>query len=399
MSARILVVDDLPVNIRVLEAKLTAEYFDVITASDGGSALDLVQSENPDIVLLDVMMPGMDGIEVCERLKADPSTAHIPVVMVSSLSEVGDRVHGLQAGADDFLTKPVNDIALFARVKSLVRVKTMLDELRLREQTGNALGVIGTGAEGAEADSSGGRILVVADSDNRTKLVCRTLEAEHRVTAENRGEEALRLSLSSEFELAIVSLDLSNYGGLRFCSQLRSTEQTRQVPILILVEEDAVSDLARGLELGVNDYLIAPIDSNELLARTRTQIRQKRYQDRLRDSFRKSVTMAVTDCLTGLHNRRYFDSHLANLLHRSGLSGKPVSLFMLDIDHFKEVNDAHGHAVGDEVLREFAARIARSVRGLDLAARYGGEEFIVAMPDTDFETASPNTSRKGTAEL
>src|SRR3546814_2951801 len=132
MTARILVVDDIPANVKLLEVKLTAEYFDVVTASDGPSALDRAHSDAPDLILADVMMPGMDGFELCRRLKADPETSHIPLVMVTALSDVSDRVRGLEAGADDFLTKPVNDIALFARVRSLARLKQMMDELRLR---------------------------------------------------------------------------------------------------------------------------------------------------------------------------------------------------------------------------------------------------------------------------
>ena len=134
MSARILVVDDVEVNVRLLEAKLSSEYFTVLTASSGAEALRLARAEHPDIILLDVMMPEMDGFEVCTRLKADANTADIPVVMVTALSEVSDRVHGLQSGADDFLTKPVNDVALFARVRSLVRLKRMMEEWRLREE-------------------------------------------------------------------------------------------------------------------------------------------------------------------------------------------------------------------------------------------------------------------------
>ena len=134
MAARILVVDDIPANVRLLEAKLMAEYFEVITASDGQTALDVAAKEMPDIILLDVMMPGMDGYEVCSRIKNDPKMRHIPVVMVTALSEVSDRVRGLEVGADDFLTKPLNDVALFARVRSLVRLKMMTDELRVRQE-------------------------------------------------------------------------------------------------------------------------------------------------------------------------------------------------------------------------------------------------------------------------
>lgn len=105
MTARVLVVDDIPANVKLLEARLLAEYFDVVTAEDGFKALAICDEEQVDIILLDIMMPGMDGFEVCERLKANPKTAHIPVVMVTALDQPSDRVRGLKAGADDFLTK------------------------------------------------------------------------------------------------------------------------------------------------------------------------------------------------------------------------------------------------------------------------------------------------------
>ena len=132
MTARVLVVDDIPANVTILEAKLNAEYFDVSTAQSGAEALEAVKRERPDIILLDVMMPGMDGCEVCRRIKDDPASLHIPIVMVTVLDEPAARLQALQAGADDFLTKPVDDVALFARVRSLVRLKMLSDELRLR---------------------------------------------------------------------------------------------------------------------------------------------------------------------------------------------------------------------------------------------------------------------------
>ena len=142
MSARVLVVDDILPNVKLLEAKLSSAYFEVITALNGVDALELAEKQGPDIILLDVMMPGMDGFEVCEKLKENPKTAHIPVVMVTALTDATDRVRGLEAGADDFLSKPVNDTALMARVKSLVRLKMTIDEWRIRETTANQFGVL-----------------------------------------------------------------------------------------------------------------------------------------------------------------------------------------------------------------------------------------------------------------
>jgi len=148
-------------NVKLLAAKLAREYFDVITAYNGVQALELVRRESPDIVLLDVMMPGMDGFEVCQRIRSDPLTMHIPIVMVTALSDVADRVRGLEAGADDFLTKPVNDIALFARVRSLVRLKMIMDEWRLRETTSGQFGVLSSSISVQNESVQSARVLVL----------------------------------------------------------------------------------------------------------------------------------------------------------------------------------------------------------------------------------------------
>lgn len=388
MSARVLVVDDVMPNVKLLAAKLTREYFDVITAFNGQEALELVKKEMPDIVLLDVMMPGMDGFEVCQRIRSDPATMHIPVVMVTALSDVADRVRGLEAGADDFLTKPVNDIALFARVRSLVRLKMMMDEWRLRETTSGQLGVFNSEATllGESVDCA--KVLVLEDSPVDLAKISDTIRRDGGVvTATVTTAQALEQAHADDFELVVISLTLASEDGLRLCSQLRSHERTRQIPILLMVDEGDMQRVAKGLELGANDYVIKPIDRNELHARMRTQVRRKRYQDRLRANYEQSLSLALTDSLTGIANRRYVYSHLPRLLDRAIDGNKPVSILMFDIDHFKRVNDSYGHDVGDEVLREVAERVSRNQRNFDLVARLGGEEFVVVMPDTDGESA------------
>ncbi len=386
MTARILVVDDVLPNVKLLEAKLSREYYDVLTAMNGADALEIVEREAPDIVLLDVMMPGMDGFEVCEKIKANPNLAHIPVVMVTALSDTADRVRGLEAGADDFLTKPVNDIALFARVRSLIRLKIMMDELRLREATSNSFGV--SDSDSTEIEAQPGRILIIEDRDIYARNISNALESGHTVNLAPSADEAIAAAKQGELDLIIVSLSLQEADGLRLVSHLRSMEESRQIPILILVDDtpDQMERLVRGLDMGVNDYLIRPLDQNELLARCRTQLRRKSYEDRLRAKYHMSLTLAVTDPLTGLYNRRYLESHLENLMERAAQDEKPIGLMALDIDHFKNVNDTYGHAAGDEVLKEFATRVKRCVRFIDLAARMGGEEFVVIMPDSTRDT-------------
>ncbi|MEI6984609.1 MAG: PleD family two-component system response regulator [Rhodospirillaceae bacterium] len=388
MSARVLVVDDVIPNVKLLAAKLTREYFEVLTAYNGQQALDLVKKESPDIVLLDVMMPGMDGYEVCQRIRSDPQTMHIPIVMVTALSDISDRVRGLEAGADDFLTKPVNDIALFARVRSLVRLKMMMDEWRMRESTSGHFGVLNSGVNISSESTEKARVLVLEDSVHDLDKILDTLKRDGGdVYTALTGAEALDRTLFEEFELVIVSLTLLHEDGLRLCSQLRSNERTRQVPILLMVDDGDMNRVAKGLELGANDYVIKPIDRNELHARVRTQVRRKRFQDRLRANYEQSLSLALIDSLTGVFNRRYVSAHLPRLLDRAADSNKAVSVLIFDIDHFKLVNDTYGHDIGDEVLCEIAVRTNRHLRSFDLVARFGGEEFVVILPDTDGEAA------------
>jgi two-component system cell cycle response regulator len=388
MTARVLVVDDVPANVKLLEARLSAEYFDVITATNGRDALAICERAECDIVLLDVMMPGMDGFEVCERLKRNPATHHIPVVIVTALDQPSDRVRGLEVGADDFLTKPVSDVALIARVRSLGRLKMMTDELRMRAVTSKEIGIESPEREAVAETGRNGHILLIDDRAASYERIAAMLKGEHGVDVEADPNEALFHAAEGNYDLLIVSLGLENFDGLRLCSQVRSLERTRNIPILAIAEGDNNVRLVRGLEIGVNDYLQRPIDKNELLARVRTQIRKKRYTERLRDNVQLSIEMAITDPLTGLYNRRYMESHIGTLLEQAATRGKPLTVLILDIDYFKAINDTHGHDAGDDVLREFAIRIRKSIRGIDLACRYGGEEFVVVMPETDLAVAT-----------
>ncbi len=388
MTARVLVVDDVPANVKLLEAKLSAEYYEVLTAVNGQQALEVAEAELPDIILLDVMMPVMDGFTACRKLKENARLRHIPVIMITALDQPSDRVQGLTSGADDFISKPIKNNPLFPRVRSLIRLKMMTDELRARDITGQNLGL--ENVPGWE-DANGflGRILIIDDQARSSARVSSALiEAGHSTQVVDDAAEALLLSKGGAFDLIIVSLSLRNYDGLRLCSQFRTAEETRTVPLLIIVEDPEDSRLARGLDMGINDYLVRPIESNELFARVRTQLRWHRYEEKLRHNLHISLQMAVTDALTGLHNRRYMETHLQILTERAKKEDRPLSLLMVDIDFFKNINDAYGHDAGDQILKQFATGISRNIRGIDLACRFGGEEFVVIMPETDMAIAS-----------
>lgn len=388
MSARVLVVDDIAPNVKLLEAKLTSEYYEVITATSGPQALERVANDMPDIVLLDVMMPGMDGFEVCRHIKANPKTAHVPVIMVTALTDATDRVRGLEAGADDFLSKPVNDVALMARVRSLVRLKMTVDEWRARETTANTLGVTGESAEIMTQATEKANILIVEDQAFEAHKCQEAMSRDqHKIYTVVGGMAALERASVTDCDLIVVSLNLVKEDGLRLCSHLRSNERTRAVPILMIGQEADLPRIARGLEIGANDYILRPIDRNELLARVRTQIRRKRFQEKLKANYEVNLSMALTDTLTGLYNRRYLNVHLEKILRTTGELRKPISVLVFDLDKFKSINDTYGHGVGDEVLKTFSDRLKTRMRGFDLLARTGGEEFVAVLVDVSFERA------------
>jgi two-component system cell cycle response regulator len=393
MTARILVVDDIPANVRLLEVRLLAEYFEVLSASNGPDAIETCENGKVDVVLLDVMMPDMDGFEVCKRLKGDPATSHIPVVMITALDQISDRVRGLEAGADDFLTKPVNDLQLMTRVKSLVRLKSLTDELRLRASTTRNIGIEELLNRDFATEDAKPRVLLIDERRSSVERIRKMLRDSAELDVATDPNVGFFQAAETPYECVLVSTAFSNFDALRLCSQLRSLDRTRFLPIMLLADEGDESRILRGLELGINDYLIRPIDQQELTARLRTQVRRKRYNDQLRASVAQTIEMAVIDGLTGLHNRRYLDSHLQTLFDRAVARRRPLSVMITDLDRFKSINDTYGHDGGDDVLREFAKRLRKNVRGIDLACRFGGEEFVVVMPDTDGAVAEKVAER------
>ncbi|MEZ5954565.1 MAG: PleD family two-component system response regulator [Hyphomonas sp.] len=399
MSARILVVDDIEANRRVLKAKLEAQYYTVLEAENGAQALEIARTKHPDILLLDVMMPGMDGYEVCRRLKADPATSFIPVVMVTALSDTEDRVRGLSVGAEDFLSKPVDDFALMSRVGALMRYNAVASELRQRQARGLGIGAIDE-LNKEEADRPA-RIFIVDDNPRASSRLASVLrEAGH--TAVTLLEAGSMADLSSQgVDILILSVTSKTFDALKICAHFKVSAATRAISILLICDPDDRVRAAKGLEIGASDVILTPVDKQELLARVRTQARRSRYIEMLRQRVDKGLELSVIDQLTGLYNRRYMMSQLHQLMQRSVMGGKPVSVLMADIDHFKSVNDSFGHDAGDEVLQEVAHRLQENVRPMDIVCRPGGEEFLVIMPDTpgDLACAAAERIRRAVAAI
>jgi len=376
MTARVLVVDDSAANRKLLEARLQDEYFEVVGAASGAEAITLAQRWSPDIILLDVLMPVMDGFEACRRLKAQPATAHIPVVMVTSLNDQHERVRGLDAGADDFLVKPVDQATLFARLRALLRVKQVLDAWRLRAETVRDLGFEPPSAP--PEDFEGAKVLLLSDNAAEAAALSAALATDGMELEQYRDEKLVWARLQdpkAHYDLVLTSLPMPEGDPLRLASRLRAEAETRDLPLMLIADEEQRDLVLRAFELGASDHVLRPINEQELRARVRNQVRRRRYQLRLRAEFDRSLELAVTDALTGLRNRRYVFRHLESLLR----AGTACGVLMIDVDRFKPLNDYYGHAAGDAALREVAARLREHVRASDVVARYGGEEFLVVM--------------------
>lgn len=397
MTATILVVDDLEQNVKLLEAKLLSEYYTVLTANSGTSAIEILDTQSVDIILLDVMMPGMDGFETCKRIKANINTKHIPIVMVTALTDLEDRVKGLQAGADEFLTKPISDTALFARVKSLARTKNIIDELHLRNKINREFG---ESLPDIEDDFSKSKIILLDDDIVQAKNIKTYLQPITQfITLASIPEEIFNSS-EAACDLIIISCQIEQ-DALRVGVSLRSHPKFRNVVLMFLAQEEDMPIVIRSMDLGINDYFMYPVDKSELQARVRTQLRRKLYQDYLRKELEEKVNLSTKDGLTGVFNRRYFDIHIKQMSEKAKISNQKISLLILDMDFFKLVNDNYGHQSGDKVLQSLCEILKQSVRVTDLIARYGGEEFAVLFSNMELDSAveKAESIRKAVADF
>jgi two-component system, cell cycle response regulator len=384
LVARIIVVDDVAQNVLLLKEILVSAYYEVKPVYEGASVVALAEEWQPDAILLDVLMPRLSGFDVCRELKANQATSHIPVIIVTALRQSPDRLEALTAGADEFLSKPIKQEILLARLRSVVRLKRLMDELRAQGAVAVTLGLVGDSTSVVSVGLC--NIIIIDDTRNVSARLERLLKQDgSRVVVEPDEGKAIELTKAQAFDLMIISLQLAKGDPLRLLAKLRAADATRDTPILLIGETEDGDQLIAGLDLGANDCLILPIDDAELVLRARNHIRRKRYQDRLRSDLGSAVQLAVVDPLTGLFNRRYLMKFLSEISGRS--AGKRFGVLLADIDHFKSINDRFGHQAGDLVLKNVATTLRTSIRSGDLVVRYGGEEFLIVVSDSDDEGA------------
>jgi len=386
MSRRILIVDDLATNRIILKVKLNAACHETIQAVDGKSALKTAREEQPKLILLDMMLPDISGIDVCKRLRADPLTQHIPIVIITASADREKRLLALQAGADEFLVKPLNDVILLARIRSLLRTHEMESELRQRSESWAEMEL----ADSETVFTLPGRIGLIA-ARPETAIGWRRTLAPHlldRITIMSPNEALSDQADVSEQDIYLIDADLGTYGsGLRLVADLRSRKQSRHSALALVLPEIEPNAAALALDMGATDLLPSPLEGQETALRISLHIQRKRRAEQLRRAVHRGLRLAVTDALTGLYNRRYALSHLERVVARSAQTGRRFAVMLLDLDRFKTVNDCHGHAAGDAVLEAVASRLRATLHPKDIVARIGGEEFLVVLPETTMGAA------------
>lgn len=393
MSGRILIADDVATNRIIMKVKLSAASYDVIQAESGSDALRMAFGNPPDLFILDMALGDQDGIEICRKIRQNATTQTIPVILVSDKCDTETRLAALSAGADEFLPKPINEMILLARVRNLLRARVIGEELTRRQGTALELGF----AEAPTAFARPGRIALVGAQPeiavNWRNAIQDSLPGTIDVLPKEQVLETIGLGGGAP-DVIVLSADAGMpRGGLTLLAELRARNQTRHAAIIVVHDENDLNSGVSALDMGANDLITTQSDPREMALRIRCQLSRKLQADRLRDTVEDSLKLAMIDPLTGLYNRRYALPHLDRIAARAAEIERPFAVMVLDLDHFKHINDTYGHSAGDAVLVEISNRVKNNLRGVDLVSRIGGEEFLVVMPDTDLSEARSAAER------
>ncbi len=391
----ILVVDDDPLNLELLSAQLIAREYRVITANNGEKALAAVEENTPDLILLDIMMPGIDGYEVTRQLKSDPETKEIPIILVTALTEDAEKKRGLEAGADEFINKPVNHPELDTRVRSLLRLKEYQDQIGSRKQSACLICQDPTDKEvGNRTPADLPTILVVEDDPISAKLMTTYLSPiPCKIELAQTGEEALRLVSQKKIDIMLLDIMLPALDGFEVCKSIKGKEDTIPIQVVMTTGLTDTKSKLRGIDLGTDDFIVKPVNKDELRARVKSLIKKKAFIDRLRERIDDARVAAVTDRLTGVFNHGYLKCYIELEFNRSKRNNHHLAILMVDVDDFKKFNDAYGHQCGDQALATIAKILKTNIRDIDLVARYGGEEFTIVLPYANLTIAESIADR------
>ena len=394
MQGKILIVDAISTNRIVLKVKLASAFYEVVQAATADEACVAALRHAPDLIISAMALPDCDAAQLCARLHRHPQTRAVPLMVVGCRPDAEARLRALEAGVQDVMLKPIDDTLLLARVRSLIRAHNSAAEWQMRDDTSRALGF----AEETTDFGPPGRCVVVGDGhgsdpEHAAPIASATARQSHLRNAGNSTSRSRSGKIPDVFILILQQDDTHSGDILRLLAAVRATAITRHAGILVLQQRADPGLGAYALDLGADDLMSDGFDATELTLRVKAMMRRKRIADQLRATVRTGLKAAVSDPLTGLHNRRYAMPHLTRVAEHAAATGRSFAVMVADLDHFKQINDLYGHASGDAVLVEVARRLRENLRGVDLVARIGGEEFLIVMPATPLSEARIAASR------
>ena len=394
MSGKILIVDSVSTNRIVLRVKMLAARYDVDAVASCAEAATRIAIHQPDLILINLTDAQGEGHALCRALRADVTTANIAIISVGVLDTATARFSALDAGADDVLPRPISDTLLLARVRSLMRRRNMSRELQMRDGTNRNFGF----EEITARLITPAGITLLSDAPTAATDLAADLQAGlgqsiRVITSDDALIENNDVGITDLFMIDATVGGFRARQMFRLVADLRARQSTRLATQMIILPSQQTEAAAMLLDLGADDVILGSVGTQELVLRAKALVRHKMDQDRLRDSLRNGLHAAITDPLTGLYNRRYAETHLRHIAEQARAVGREYALMMIDIDHFKRINDGFGHAAGDMVLRGLADRLKQNFRPEDLVARIGGEEFLIAMPRTSLSEAKAAAQR------
>lgn len=381
-KSKVVVVDDEPINVKLVSAMLKTEQLDILAAYDGKEALKLINNNKIDLILLDIMMPEMDGYEVTRIIKGNIDTKDLPIILITALNSEEDKKRGLDAGADEFITKPINKFEIISRVKSMLKLKQYRDQMRVRKQTEDPLSI--PSLNRVSVRNCAQSILLVEDNPKDAEIIKQMLTNEpYNLIQVTTGESAIDAAVNEKIDLILLDLMLPGIDGYKVCQCLKTNSRIPNIQIVMITSLSDLESKVRGLEEGVDEFLVKPIDKRELRLRVNALLKKKAYLDDLRTHREKVLDLAIIDGLTKLYNQSYFKRYISMEVRRAVAGQYMVGLIIGDLDNFKKYNDNLGHSFGDRILQEIAQIIKTHISELDFPVRYGGEEFAIVFPYAD----------------
>ena len=381
---RILIVDDEPLNVKLLSAILSSDRYEIIKAFNGEQALKKVYDESPDIIILDIMMPDIDGFEITRKLKNEHTTRDIPIILITASNAADYKVIGQEAGADEFLNKPIKSLELKSRVKSLIHTKNYLDELALLRQNDSDNPSFSRKIFFEENERKS--VLLVSDDEDNAKLVKMFLKGQtYKVVNTKTTQEAIELSDKNQVDLILLDVMQNAEESLETYYQLKEKEQTANIQILVISDSAYLEKNNEHFELWADDFLIKPINVHEIRLRVKALLTKKTYLDKLSAGAKDGVKTAITDGLSGLANYAYFKFFFEHEIKRSLRDNQSVALLMFDLTgkNQNEFGTGSTAAIGEKLLKKVGMLIREKIRDIDLGARLKESKFAIVLANTN----------------